>query len=197
MSLDDIVAQRHKEIKDLEFSKLLFSGKIDKDLYATYLFNLHPMYDVLEAFGRAFGLLDGAIDYRRGLKINEDFREIWANRGDRPAELKVTERYLKHIKHLADNTPELLAAHLYVRFLELTLDGDELKRKIPGKGLMLSYQDVTALADVIKPKDDLTNEVNVCFDFVKEMFVEIISLEASQDLNKEQASVVNIDTTQG
>lgn len=195
MNLDELVTKRHNEIKELEFSKLLRSGKIDKDLYATYLFNLHPMYDVIEAFGRVFGLLDGAVvDYRRGLRINEDFREIWGNRGDKPAELAVTEKYLRHVKNLADSNPNMLSAHLYVRLVELTLDNDELKNGAPGNRLMLEFKSTDNLIQQLTPDNDLIDEVNICFDFIKEMFEEMMSLTPVHVSGSGSATDVNNST---
>ncbi len=179
MSLKDLTAQKHREAETQPFVKVLFSGKINPDLYATYLFNQHPMYDVLEAFSRAHGLLDGMPDIRRALKINEDFRELWGNRGDRPADLPVTKDYLDYIKNLAQTEPNKLMAHIYVRHMGDLAGGQMIAKRIPGSGLMYRFQDPEALKTAIRSKlsDDLADEANVCFDFAVRMFKELMELD--------------------
>lgn len=179
MSLKELTAQQHREAETQPFVKVLFSGKINPDLYATYLFNQHPMYDVLEAFARAHGLLDGMPDIRRALKINEDFREIWGNRGDRPADLPVTKDYLDHIKNLAQTDPDKLMAHIYVRHMGDLAGGQMIAKRIPGKGLMYQFQDPDALKEAIRSKlsDDLADEAKICFGFATRMFKELMELD--------------------
>lgn len=179
MSLKELTAQKHREAETQPFVKVLFSGKINPDLYATFLFNQHPMYDVLETFSRAHGLLDDMLDIRRSLKINEDFREIWGNRGDRPADLPVTRDYLDHIKHLAETDPNKLMAHIYVRHMGDLAGGQMIAKRIPGKGLMYQFQDPEALKTAIRSRlsDDLAEEANVCFDFATRTFKELMELD--------------------
>lgn len=179
MSLKELTAKKHREAETQPFIKVLFSGKINPDLYATYLFNQHPMYDVLEAFARANGILDDMPDVRRALKINEDFRELWGNRAERPAELAVTKDYLDHLKNLSQTKPELLLAHVYVRHMGDLAGGQMIAKKIPGKGLMYQFQDAEALKTAIRAKltEDLADEANVCFDFAIRMFQEIMELD--------------------
>lgn len=179
MSLKELTAQKHREAETQPFVKVLFSGKINPDLYATFLFNQHPMYDVLEIFSRAHGLLDDMPDLRRALKINEDFREIWGNRGDRPTELSTTKDYLDHIKKLSDTEPNKLMAHIYVRHMGDLAGGQMISKRIPGKGLMYQFQDPEALKAAIRSRlsDDLADEANLCFDFAIRTFKELMELE--------------------
>jgi heme oxygenase len=179
MSLRELTAAKHKEAETQPFVKVLFSGKINPDLYATFLFNQHPMYDVLEAFARANGLLDDLPDIRRALKINEDFRELWGNRAERPADLKVTKDYLDHLKMLATTKPELLMAHVYVRHMGDLAGGQMIAKKVPGSGLMYQFQDPDALKAGIRSRitDELADEANVCFDFATRMFQELMELD--------------------
>ena len=58
------------------------SGKMPKELYATYLYNQHPCYDVLEVIGMVHGLMNQ--DLRRAPAIWEDFRELWTENTDDP-----------------------------------------------------------------------------------------------------------------
>ena len=65
MSLKDLTHAKHKEAETQPFVKVLFSGKINPDLYATFLFNTHPLYDLLETYAMALGQLNDLPDIRR------------------------------------------------------------------------------------------------------------------------------------
>jgi heme oxygenase len=179
MSLKELTHAHHKEAETRPFVKVLFSGKINPELYATFLFNQHPMYDVLEAFAMAYGLLNDLPDIRRAPKINEDFRELWGNRSDKPAELAVTNEYLAHLKQLSQTNPQLLFAHIYVRHMGDLAGGQMIAKKVPGSGLMYQFKDADALKAAIRERlsDDLAEEAKVCFDFATKMFVELMELD--------------------
>ena len=78
-NLKDLTWEHHKDAERQQFVKVLMSGKINPDLYATYLWNQHKKYDLLEALAGALGLLDGLPDIRRKQKIEQDFLELWKN----------------------------------------------------------------------------------------------------------------------
>ena len=59
MSLKDLVWEAHKAAETRPFVKVLFSGKINPDLYAAYLKNQHPCYEILEVCAMAHGLFNG------------------------------------------------------------------------------------------------------------------------------------------
>ena len=58
MSLKDLTHAAHKSAETKPFVKVLFSGKINPKLYATYLKNQHPCYDILEVCAMPHGLLN-------------------------------------------------------------------------------------------------------------------------------------------
>ena len=57
MSLKDLTKEHHTNAETQPFVKVLFSGNIDPKLYATYLKNQHPMYEILEVCAMPHGLL--------------------------------------------------------------------------------------------------------------------------------------------
>jgi len=175
MSLKDLTHAAHKAAETQPFVKILFSGKVNPDLYATYLFNQHPCYDLLETYAMAFGQLNDLPDIRRGLKINEDFREIWGNRAERPVELPVVKEYLDYIKNLAETAPEKLFSHIYVRHMGDLAGGQMIAKRIPGAGLMYQFKDSETLKTAIRARlsDDMADEAIVCFEFAARLFKEM------------------------
>ena len=74
-NLKELTKEQHTNAERQEFVKVLMSGKINPDFYATYLWNQHKKYDLLEALAGAKGLLDDLPDIRRKAKIEKDFVE--------------------------------------------------------------------------------------------------------------------------
>jgi len=189
MSLKDLTHAKHKEAETQPFVKVLFSGKINPDLYATFLFNTHPLYDLLETYAMALGQLNDLPDIRRAPKINEDFREIWGNRAERPVDLPVVKDYLDHIKHLAETTPEKLFSHIYVRHMGDLAGGQMISKRVPGAGLYYQFADPDALKTAIRERlsDDMAEEANVCFDFAARMFKEMMEVDLPHFKTEESA----------
>ena len=76
-NLKELTWEHHKEAERQDYVKVLMSGKINPRFYATYLWNQHKKYDILEALAGAVGLLDDLPDIRRKVKIEQDFLELW------------------------------------------------------------------------------------------------------------------------
>jgi heme oxygenase len=62
MSLRDLTKHYHQEAERQEFVSVLMSGKINPNLYATYLWNQYFRYDALEKIATTHGLLRGYYD---------------------------------------------------------------------------------------------------------------------------------------
>jgi len=176
MSLRDLTHQAHKDAERQEFVKILFSGNISHELYATFLKNQHPCYDILEACAMSCGILTGLPDVRRSLKINEDFLELWHEEQE-PVILPVVKRYMDHIMTIKDD-PKRLMAHVYVRHMGDLAGGQMISKKVPGAGRMYQFEDPEGLKTAIREKinDDMAAEAIVCFEFATQMFKEIMEL---------------------
>ena len=176
MSLKDLTHAAHKDAETKPFVKILFSGKIEPKLYATFLKNQHPCYDMLEACAMATGVLNGLPDIRRSLKINADFLELWKEEQE-PVILPVVKRYMDHIISIKDD-PKRLMAHVYVRHMGDLAGGQMISKRVPGSGTMYQFTDSDALKAAIREKisDDMADEAIVCFGFAAEMFEEMMSL---------------------
>jgi len=75
--LKELTWEHHKEAERQGFVKVILSGKIHPEFYATYLWNQHKKYDLLEALAGANGLLDDLPEVRRKNKIEQDYLELW------------------------------------------------------------------------------------------------------------------------
>ena len=76
-NLKELTWEHHKNAERQGFVKVMMSGRINPRFYATYLWNQHKKYDILEAMAGASGILDDLPDIRRKTKIEQDFLELW------------------------------------------------------------------------------------------------------------------------
>ena len=132
MSLKDLTHAAHKSAETKPFVKVLFSGKINPKLYATFLKNQHPCYEILEVCAMMYPGLIGGADARRAPAINSDFEELWDREVDgEPTILPVVKRYIDYIMSIKDD-PKKLMAHLYVRHMGDLAGGQMIAKRIPG-----------------------------------------------------------------
>ena len=178
MSLKELTKEAHTNAERQEFVKILFSGSIDPKLYATYLKNQHPQYEILEVCAMPLGLLNGMPDIRRAPAINDDFVELWgADNTDTPQLCPVVQDYVKYILSIKDD-PKRLMAHIYVRHMGDLAGGQMIAKRVPGNGNYYKFQEPDILKVAIREKisDDMAEEAKVCFEYATRFFKEMLEI---------------------
>jgi heme oxygenase len=179
MSLKELTAEKHKNAERQEFVKVMFSGNIHPEFYATFLANQHPMYEFLEVNAMMHRLLIGMPeDIRRAPAILEDLQELWTKE-EKPVILPVVDEYLKHIMKLSTTNPKLLIAHVYVRHMGDLAGGQMIAKRVPGSGKFYQFKNPDVLKEQIRSHidDSLADEANVCFDFAIKTFEQLMTLD--------------------
>ena len=177
-NLKDLTKDVHRNAERQDFVKVLMSGKINPKLYATYLWNQHKKYDILEALAGAAGCLDGLPDIRRKIKIEKDFLELWSDE-ELPTIVDSTREYIMHMKTIMHD-PTLLMAHIYTLHMGDLSGGQMIAKKAPGEGRMYKFEgDNAELKELIRAKtnDDMAEESKYCFHASTELFKELMELD--------------------
>lgn len=176
-NLRELTKEAHTNAERQEFVKILFSGNINPKLYATFLKNQHPCYEILEVCAMPLQLLHGLPDIRRAPAILSDFQELWTDEDGDPQILAATERYIKYILSIKDD-PKRLMAHIYVRHMGDLAGGQMIAKKVPGSGKYYQFADPEGLKTAIRERisDDMAEEAKVCFGFATDMFKEMMDL---------------------
>jgi len=167
-NLKELTWEHHKNAERQAFVKELMSGAISKERYATFLFNLHLQYNLLEVFAMVHGL----IDLRRAPAIHEDYQELWTDTNNQPPLLPVVKSYMDHIISIQDDADKLMA-HLYVRHMGDLSGGQMISKKVPGAGRLYKFdQPVDMLKEKIRARlnDTMADEAKIAFDFATKMF---------------------------
>jgi heme oxygenase len=177
MSLKELTHEAHRNAETQPFVKILFSGKINPELYAAYLKNQHPCYEILEVCAMPHGLLNGLPDIRRAPAILEDYLELHDTTKEEPKILEATENYIKYILSIKDE-PQRLMAHIYVRHMGDLAGGQMIAKRVPGSGKYYQFENSEALKAAIRERldDSMADEAKVCFRYAADMFKEMMKL---------------------
>jgi heme oxygenase len=177
-NLKELTWEHHKDAERQEFVKVLMSGKINPKLYATYLWNQHMKYDLLEALISVTGKLIDVPGIWRKQRIYEDFIELWPYE-EQPVTLDCTKKYVDHVRTIMTNEDALMA-HIYVMHLGDMSGGQMIKKKVPGNGRMYDFEgDIPALKELVKSKthDGMADEARICFEYATKTFKELMEIE--------------------
>lgn len=174
-NLRELTQKMHELAENEPFAQQMINGDVSKKMYATYLFNQHPQYNLLETLA----MLHGLVDVRIAPKIHEDYSELWKEfNPDQPPLLPVVKEYMDHLMSIKDD-PDKLMAHIYVRHMGDLSGGQIIKKNIPGSGNMYKFdEDVKAIKERIRAKcnDSMADEANICFEFGKKTFQQMAEL---------------------
>lgn len=181
MSLREYTYEKHREAEKQPFVKELLGGKITKERYATFLYNLHPIYNVLETFALVNDLLADTPSVRRAPAIQEDYNELWISSAP-PKLCPSVPKYLDYIKNELANDPDRLMAHLYVRHMGDLAGGQTIAKQVShiSQGQMFKFDgDHEDIKNKIraKLKDSMGDEANTAFDFAIELMKDMEQLK--------------------
>lgn len=174
MSLKDLTWEEHRNAETRPFVKVLFSGNVDPQLYATYLYNQFPMYEILEVCTMPHAVLNDVPGILRSKAIRADFEELWKGE-ENPPLCPVVNEYIKHIIGIKDD-PNKLLAHIYVRHMGDLAGGQMIAKRVPGSGKYYQFDNVDDLKTKIRAKvsDDMVDEAKLCFRFAARLFEEMM-----------------------
>jgi heme oxygenase len=176
-NLRELTKDAHTAAERKEFVKILFSGKVNPKLYATYLKNQHPQYEILEVCAMPHQILHGLPDIRRAPAILEDFQELWDKEDGDAQILPVVDEYIKYIISIKDD-PKRLMAHIYVRHMGDLAGGQMIAKRVPDAGKYYQFADPDALKTAIRERldDSMADEAKVCFEFATRFFEQMMDL---------------------
>jgi heme oxygenase len=179
MSLKDLTHEQHRRAETRPFVKVLFSGNVNPKLYATYLKNQHPCYEILEVCAMRHGLLNDFPEIRRAPAILSDYIELWGQGNtDQPKMCPVVNEYIQYILSISHD-PQKLMAHIYVRHMGDLSGGQMIAKRVPGSGKYYQFGDnPDSVKERIRTKldDSLADEAKVCFDFAAKLFEQMMDV---------------------
>lgn len=178
MSLKEITKDLHHEAETTKFARLLLSGKITRDDYANYLYQLVLIYNIIELGNRVEGNFQNLPGLERTHAIYQDFIEIAGVDHDFKW-LPTTLEYYNYLLELVRDPQQRprIKAHLYCRHMGDLHGGQIIKKQVAAisKGRFYDFQDPEALKIAIRAElaDDLGDEARVAFQWAIKMMREL------------------------
>ena len=169
MSLREITKDLHHEAETTQFAKTLLGGKISKEDYRNYLYNLLAVYDPLEWYANRQGFFNNMPDLPRLKAIYEDFKEL--DDGTYCYLLPATIQYVQYLHTLGNDSEfkHLIRAHLYVRHMGDLYGGQIIKKQVShiSQGKFYEFDDADSMKVAIRQEltDDLGDEACVAFQW--------------------------------
>lgn len=178
-NLKELLKEQHTNAERQAFVKVLMSGRINPQFYATYLWNQHKKYDILEAMAGAQGIFNDLPNIKQKTKIEQDFLELWEDKTTPPPLVPSTHEYIHHMREIMHD-PDALMAHIYVLHMGDLSGGQMIARRVPGQGRMYKFEgDIDAVKTAIrsKTKDEMATEAAFVFESSTKLFQELMELD--------------------
>lgn len=170
MSLKELTKDLHHDAERTAFAKLLLSGKISKEDYANYLYQMVLVYNGIETACASQGMLARLPDVERCYKIYQDFVELAGKNYETSYKwLPETMAYYEYLLKLNmdPDSRHLVKAHMYCRHMGDLFGGQMIKARVPGQGRFYQFNDAENLKSAIRAEltDDLGDEARVAFEW--------------------------------
>ena len=181
MSLKEITKDLHHEAETTKFAKMLLSGKIAKEDYRNYLYNLMAVYDPIEWYCQRQGFLVTMPDLPRLKAIYADFQEL--DDGSYCYLTPATLEYQAYLHKLGNDEfrKHLIKAHLYCRHMGDLFGGQIIKKQVAhissGKFYDFENADAMKMAIRVTLTDDLADEARVAFEWAIKMMRDLYNGE--------------------
>jgi heme oxygenase len=169
MSLKEFTSDLHHIAEKTKFAKQLLSGKISREDYRNYLYQMMAVYDPIEWYNKRQGFIDTMPDLPRLKGIYADFMEL-----DDSSYCYLTPASLEYqtYLHALGNDParkHLIKAHLYCRHMGDLFGGQIIKKQVAhissGKFYDFANADNMKIAIRQTLTDDLGPEARVAFEY--------------------------------
>lgn len=180
-NLKELTWDHHQNAERQEFVKVLMSGKINPEFYATYLYNQWKKYQALEEALDVLGVWADDLqlfDIKQMKKIEDDWQELWDITKGVPLTLPSTHGYLDRIEKIK-NDKDTMMAHVYVLHMGDLSGGQMIKRKIPGEGRMYQFEgNAKDLKENLRSytHDGQAEEAKYVFDSATNLFQEMMEV---------------------
>jgi len=171
MTLKELTKAKHEIAEQLPFIKKLFNKTVTSEEYLKYLYQMYPVYKILEHKANHLKILNGISGLERADRIQEDITELHTiipSNTVSPKNFSIlseTQIYTSYLIQLQD--PKKVLAHLYVRHMGDLYGGQMLKLCVPGSAKWYWFDNAPELISKLRGliTVELADEANVAFDY--------------------------------
>ena len=163
-TLKDLTLNKHREAEEQSFIKSIFKGRVNRNKYIDYLYQLLVLYQNLEWHGTRLGVFTGIENIKRAKAIELDYYDLIGEAASSGKLNTSTINYINYLETIKDDTTKILA-HVYVRHMGDMFGGQMLAKLLPGSNRMYQFENLPQLVANVRQKLDvsLAEEANVAF----------------------------------
>ena len=171
MGLREATAELHSKAEKREFNVRMFKGELSNGEYLHYLIQQASIFQAIEEHPDS----DISPELARLTNVYDDIMELIA---DTSGEFHQISSANKYATYLGGLDKKKLYPHIYLNYMALMFGGQMMKSKIPGKGRIYDFANVTELIAMIRSvqKDEWADEVNIGFTYIIDILDELQSL---------------------
>lgn len=171
MGLREATAELHSKAEKREFNLRMFRGELSNGEYLHYLIQQASIFQAIEEHPDS----DISPELARLTNVYDDIMELIADTSGEFHQISSANKYAAYLKGL---DKKKLYPHIYLNYMALMFGGQLMKSKIPGKGRIYDFANVTELIAMIRSvqKDEWAEEVNIGFTYIIDILDELQSL---------------------
>jgi thiaminase len=162
MTLEEALSEKYAIIAQHPFQQKLVNGELTLLNYLNYVVQLQPLFNHMERVTPPnIGLIsDGqaTVDTVELKNLPETIRETWV------CPIQTTFHYMQYLLKLSD---ENVLPHMYVNYMFLLTQGQDIKSKIHGGGRIYKFDNVAECIESLQSikKDEWATEANIALDY--------------------------------
>ena len=162
MTLEEALSEKYAIIAQHPFKQRLVNGQMSLLDYLNFIVQLQPLLNHMERFAPPhLGLIsDGqaTIDTVELKNLPETIRETWV------CPIQTTFHYMQYLLKLSE---EKTLPHMYVNYMFLLTEGQDIKSKIHGGGRVYKFDDVEQCIESLQSikSDEWADEANIALDY--------------------------------
>jgi len=162
MTLDEALSEKYAIIAQHPFQQKLVNGELSLLNYLNYIVQLQPLFNHMERVTPPnIGLIsDGqaTVDTVELKNLPETIRETWV------CPIQTTFHYMQYLLKLSD---ENVLPHMYVNYMFLLTEGQNIKSKIHGGGRIYKFDNVEECIQSLQSikRDEWATEANIALDY--------------------------------
>ena len=162
MTLEEALSEKYAIIAQHPLQQKLVNGELSLLNYLNYIVQLQPLFNHMERVTPPhIGLIsDGqaTVDTVELKNLPETIRENWV------CPIQTTFHYMQYLLKLSD---ENLLPHMYVNYMFLLTEGQDIKSKIHGGGRIYKFDNVAECIQSLQSikRDEWATEANIALDY--------------------------------
>ena len=162
MTLEEALSEKYAIIAQHPFKQKLVNGELSLINYLNYIVQLQPLLNHMERITPPHLNLksdeQATVDTVELRNLPETIRENWV------CPIQTTFHYMQYLLKLNEQT---ILPHMYVNYMFLLTEGQDIKSKIHGGGRVYKFDNISECIESLQSirSDDWADEANIALDY--------------------------------